>query len=223
MIHKKKLASKIFPGYSRLLDEVNNNAKVSKWIQEHQSNTPIFQSKLDLYKHVNGTACNSSAIDYFEFGVYRGDSIRNWASINSHPDSRFFGFDSFEGLPETWNEVNKAGAFDVGGQIPIIDDPRVQFVKGWFQKTLRQAISHYTPRSRMVIHNDSDLYSSTIFVLTVLDPLIVPGTVLIFDEFSSPLHEFRAFHDYTNAFMKSFEVVGMTADYASQVAFRFTG
>jgi hypothetical protein len=223
MIHKKKLASRIFPIYSKLLEEVNNNAKVRKWIREHKKDTPIFQSKLDLYNHVNATVCNSSAIDYFEFGVYRGDSIRNWASINSHPDSRFFGFDSFEGLPETWNEENKAGTFDVGGRIPEIADPRVQFIKGWFQKTLRQEISRYTPLSRMVIHNDSDLYSSTIFVLTVLDPLIVPGTVLIFDEFSSPLHEFRAFHDYTNSYMRNFELLGMTADYASQVAFRFTG
>lgn len=221
MIHKKMLASKLFPRYSRLLDEVNHNAKVSQWIREHHAGTPTFQSKLELYRHVN-SICTDSAIDYFEFGVYRGDSIRNWASINTNPESRFVGFDSFEGLPEAWNGVNPAGAFDVGGEIPVIDDPRVKFVKGWFQKTLRQEMANYTPRSRLVIHNDSDLYSSTIFVLTVLDPLIVPGTVLIFDEFSSPLHEFRAFHDYTNAYLKRFEVLGMTADYASQVAVRFT-
>lgn len=222
MIHKKRLASRLFPRYSRLLEEINNNAKVSAWIRKHRPTTPVFNSKLDLYRHVN-ESWQGAAIDYFEFGVYRGDSIRNWAAINTNLDSRFFGFDSFEGLPETWNSVNQAGAFDVGGQIPRIDDARVTFFKGWFQDTLRLALANYQPRSRLVIHNDSDLYSSTIFVLTVLDQLIVPGTVLIFDEFSSPLHEFRAFQDYTNAYMKKFKVLGMTADYASQVAIEFTG
>jgi O-methyltransferase len=221
IVHKKKIAYRLFPRYSKIIDEINNNAKVGTWIRDHTT-TLVFPTKPGLYRHVNQAVCGSGPIDYLEFGVYRGDSMRTWTGINTDPNSRFLGFDSFEGLPETWNKKNRTGTFDLGGQMPIIDDTRVKLIKGWFQQTLRPELTRFVPRSRLVIHNDSDLHSSTLFVLTVLDPLIVPGTVLIFDEFSSPLHEFRAFHDYVNAYKRSIEVVGTTTDYASQVAFIFT-
>ena len=58
--------------------------------------------------------------------------MRFWTSINTDPNSQFLGFDSFEGLPETWNKNNKAGTFDAGGRMPMIDDTPVKFIKGWF-------------------------------------------------------------------------------------------
>ena len=58
------------------------------------------------------------AIDYLEFGVYRGASIRAWVGLSAHKESRFIGFDSFEGLPERWSGSLGAGAFDAGGNIP---------------------------------------------------------------------------------------------------------
>jgi hypothetical protein len=45
--------------------------------------------------------------------------------------------------------------------------------------------------------------------------------VIIFDEYSSATHEFRAFADYRGAFWRSATPVAMTADYATQVAFVF--
>ena len=35
---------------------------------------------------------------------------------NSHSDSRFVGFDSFEGLPEDWNSENPKGHFTTQGR-----------------------------------------------------------------------------------------------------------
>ena len=52
-------------------------------------------------------------IDYLEFGVRYGDSLFKWSGLNAHPDSRFIGFDSFEGIPEDWVSVtgeSKKGA-----------------------------------------------------------------------------------------------------------------
>jgi O-methyltransferase len=158
-------------------------------------------------------------IDYLEFGVHKGDSIVRWAELNRNPESRFFGFDSFEGLPEDYNPSYRRGTFDTGSAEPRINDPRVSFVKGWFQRTLPGFVDGFTPRSRLVVHNDSDLYSSTLFVLTEMDRFLVPGTIIIFDEFSSPLHEFRAFHDYLSAYMRESKALAICG-FATQAAFQ---
>ena len=42
----------------------------------------------------------------------------------------------------------------------------------------------FDSRSRLVVNNDSDLYSSTLFTLASLNMLLVPGAVLILDDFS---------------------------------------
>ena len=96
-----------------------------------------------------------TAIDFLEFGVYTGHSIRFWSEMNRDPQSRFIGFDSFEGLPEDWLGNYTKGTFDVGGAVPQIEDERVSFVKGWYQNTLPGFLKGFTPRSRLVVHNDS--------------------------------------------------------------------
>src|SRR5450755_2629181 len=50
---------------------------------------------------------------YLEFGVASGSSFFWWMKKNTHPDSAFRGFDTFEGLPEDWGGYKKgAMAFD---------------------------------------------------------------------------------------------------------------
>ena len=141
--------------------------------------------------------------------------------MNRDPQSRFIGFDSSEGLPEDWLGNYTKGTFDVGGAVPQIDDERVSFIKGWFQNTLPGFLKEFAPRSRLVVHSDSDLYSSTLFTLANLNTLLVPGSVIIFDDFWMPTHVFRAFTDYRSAFWRSAHAVAMTSDYADQVAFVF--
>jgi hypothetical protein len=96
------------------------------------------------------------------------------------------------------------GVFSTQGQTPKLNDARVTFVKGWFQDTLPGFCREFTPRAgnRLVIHLDADLYSSTLYVLSLLDPFITPGTILLFDEFDSVEHEFRAALDYCSAFRR---------------------
>jgi hypothetical protein len=145
-------------------------------------------------------------ITYIEFGVHTGHSISHFAKNNSNPSSRFIGLDSFEGLPEDWGSMQK-GTFDVRGAIPRIDDPRVSFVKGWFQNTWDELKSRLGRLDNLIVHYDADLYSSTLFALTKIDSLSVPYTA-IFDEFAG--HEARALHNYIQAYSATVKFLGKT-------------
>ncbi len=143
----------------------------------------------DLYRYISAKylAEARQPVDYFEFGVFEGESIKYWADLNRHAESRFFGFDSFEGLPEAWNRDNPAGFYSAHGKLPETDDRRIEFIVGWFQKSMPAFLAAYQPKNPLVIHSDSDLYSSTLYSLTAMNAYMVPGTIIIFDEFYDPL------------------------------------
>lgn len=135
---------------------------------------------------------------WLEFGVWKGDSMRYFATLDKHPESRFIGFDSFEGLPEDWRGM-AAERFDVGGAFPDIDDPRVRFVKGWFQNTLPghlESIASEAIDRKIIVHFDADLYSSTLYLLFTLSR-IFDDYHCIFDEISG--HETRALFNFLQA------------------------
>jgi O-methyltransferase len=174
--------------------------------------TPEFASRQELYDHLNWTLLDGgeAPIDFLEFGVFKGDSLRQWCALSTNPRSRFFGFDSFRGLPEYWKPGRPRGAFDRGGGTPAVDDPRVQWVVGWFQDSLPEFLQTYRPAGTLVVHNDSDLYSSTLFCLTSMHAILRPGTLIIFDEFDDILHEFRALTDYCNAYRRTYKIIAHT-------------
>ncbi|MGH8980728.1 MAG: class I SAM-dependent methyltransferase [Acidimicrobiales bacterium] len=126
---------------------------------------------------------------YLEFGVYRGRTIRYWASRVRAPEAHFVGFDSFEGLPEDWQAGAGRGSFSVGTP-PDIDDPRVSFVVGWFTETL----ADFDPpaHDQLVVNLDCDLYSSTTRVLDWLATRLRPGTIVYFDDLFNRDHQWRA-------------------------------
>jgi hypothetical protein len=70
-------------------------------------------------------------IDYWEFGVFKGESLKWWRSNIPHPKSRFVGFDTFTGLPERWRATEPEGAFNVYGRLPDIKDSRCSFESGF--------------------------------------------------------------------------------------------
>lgn len=149
---------------------------------------------------------------YMEFGVFEGEATRYWSRILTNPSAKLHGFDSFEGLPEAWIEskrVRGAGHFSTGGAIPVIDDPRVQFFKGWFDQTL--AAYDVPEHEVLVINFDADLYSSTRCVFDKMAPYILPGTWLYFDEFNDPQHELRAFMEFLSTSPYKFVLRGGTA------------
>jgi O-methyltransferase len=166
-----------------------------------------------MYRYVHSSLIGQDPIDYLEFGVFQGESIRYWVNLHTHPDSNFVGFDSFQGLPDQWG-THKKGAFDLGGATPQINDSRVQFIKGWFDNTIPPFAREFKPKNRPVLHLDADLYGSTMLALVQLGPSLAKGSLLFFDEFFARDHEFRALMDWQAIYHRSFRVVAETGDYA---------
>jgi O-methyltransferase len=172
-----------------------------------------FSDRAEMHRYVYESCVKGEAMDYLEFGVYQGDSMRQWVSLNQHKHSRFFGFDSFEGLPEDWRPGQGKGHFDAGGAMPRIDDQRVKFVKGWFEDTIPPFVRSFSPNNRLLMHVDADLYSSAMLALVHFGPFMSKGTLLIFDEFYDREHEFKALMDWQRIYRKNFRIVAEMDNY----------
>jgi len=143
---------------------------------------------------------------YLEFGVFEGRSMRWWSRHLPHAGAKLVGFDSFEGLPETWRPGFGAGRFSTGGP-PDIDDQRVSFAVGWFDDTLSNF--DMPEHDQLIINIDSDLYSSALTVLNWVEPYLKAGTLIYFDEFSDRDHEMRAFHELATRSSHQFRPLGI--------------
>ena len=117
-----------------------------------------------------------------EFGVYNALTL-NALARHCKPEI-VWGFDSFQGLPEFWNMHNNqglaAGYFAVE-QLPQVES-NAKLVAGWFNDTLPSWLIENVDPVRL-LHIDCDIYSSAHFVLNTLNSRILPGTVIVFDDF----------------------------------------
>jgi O-methyltransferase len=202
----RETVARILPNGLPFAETLNNNAAFVALRRNRFSDCLEFAERIELYRHI--AALTAGPIDYLEFGVWKGEATDAWRKLNTHPDSRFVGFDTFDGLPEDWEANHPKGTFSTGGVEPTIDDVRVSFVKGLFQDTLRGYLTTNPPHNRLVVNIDCDLYSATLFVLGTLDRFFTSGTVIIFDDFYSMNHETKAFLDYDRSFGRTWKALG---------------
>jgi Methyltransferase domain len=170
-----------------------NYLRIGRWMRDRGYDlVPKVRNRWQVFDAISSRLKNERVL-YLEFGVYQGASIRYWASQLTHPDARLHGFDSFEGLPESWGPYTK-GHFSTDGKIPAVDDSRVTFFKGWFDEVLPS----YKPPAHdvLLIVMDADLYSSTLYVLNQMRQYIRPGTFIYFDEMNHVDHEPKAFAEF---------------------------
>ena len=173
-----------------------NRAKLDAWHYIKSVNNKdlaIIGSGIQVFK-----ACIDAAIVdglVLEFGVRFGTSIRQIAAL---VDQDVHGFDSFQGLPESWH-AEAEGSYSTKGTIPAVPK-NVTLHDGWFEETLPKFVEEH-PEPVRFMNIDCDLYSSTKTVLDLLAKQIIPGTVIVFDEYIGNEHwredEFKAFQEAT--------------------------
>lgn len=139
--------------------------------------------------------------DYYEFGVFKGYAFlhaQHEARRLGLDSMRFFGFDSFEGLPEVDGvDATAHGEFYKGqyacGKDEVVrnldargvDWDRTFLVEGYFDRSLTAELrARHQMKPAAVALVDCDLYSSTRDVLQFLDTLIRPGSILLMDDWN---------------------------------------
>ena len=157
-----------------------------------------------------------------EFGVATGRSIRLTRELLPL-DTQIHGFDTFTGLPVAWGD-EPAGSYSTGGAIPKMmeegggaDDEKsnVVFHQGLFRDTIPKFLSTIDPGRPLAYANiDCDLYGSTRDVLEAFHGRIIPGTVLVFDEYlchpSWRQDEFRAWRECCKRFGWQYEYLAFS-------------
>ena len=197
---------------SKILELVHKESTKEsiKYICENGSNSIIFRDRREMFKFVFEEHVKTNDYKdklFLEFGVFEGWSINVCSSLI--PEVKFYGFDSFEGLPETWNSQFFKGSFDVKGNLPKVND-NVSLIKGYFNETLPKFLEEHKEKAAF-IHIDCDLYSSTKTIFDNIYDRIVPNTVIQFDEYYNypgwRNHEFKAFQEFCKKYSVEYEYI----------------
>lgn len=138
--------------------------------------------------------------DYYEFGVYFGGSFQH-AQREAHRlnlnGTRFWGFDSFRGLPEVADTDLDAGFHSGAYTCDRATTERLlnqwgfdwscaDLIEGWYEDTLTSTLAaEKDMKPAAVVAVDCDLYKSTVPVLRFMSPLLQSGTVIIFDDWGN--------------------------------------
>ena len=139
--------------------------------------------------------------DYYEFGLYKGYTFYTayrTAMRMGLVQTRFFGFDSFQGLPQV-EDMDRAGGRFFKGQFACsreqveksllkngLDFNKIRLIEGFYEDTLTDELKNTIEAGPAgVVLLDCDLYSSTNTALSWLEGLIVDKTVVLFDDWYS--------------------------------------
>jgi predicted O-methyltransferase YrrM len=190
----------------------------AEYLWLNMAGVSYLKDKYSLLSHSLSMAHNDGL--YLEFGVYKGASI-NYIAKNVSQTITIYGFDAFTGLPNFWRPGYGKGLFDLGGNLPKVAS-NVSLQRGWFNETLPAFINKHK-QSIAFIHIDCDLYSSTKTIFNELSDCILPGCIIVFDEYLNhpgwQENEFRAFQEFIQDTGRKYEYIGYVCN-DEQVAVR---
>ena len=186
----------------------------AKYYTEHMLQVRNFDNKENLLAYCVSQLDPQRAGLALEFGVASGKTINHIAGF--HP-GLVYGFDSFQGLPETWRTGFEQGAF--AGELPSVAS-NVELVVGWFEESLK-TFAPLQEQEVSFIHMDCDLYSSTKTVFEHTAPRFAEDVWIVFDEYWNypgwQAHEHKALQELVAETGMSYEYVGIVAN-SQQVA-----
>jgi hypothetical protein len=180
---------------------------------------PQYAARKELWNYSLSWVADHS-LAWCEFGVGEGETL-DWFASRKPRRNQLFGFDSFEGIPEHW-AIYPSGHWKAK---PYTSNRRdVIVVQGMFEQSLTpEVVATIGPIG--LLHVDCDLYSSTRTVFDRIGALVVPGTVIIFDElynyFGWEAHEARAFLEFVVA--ENLEIEYLARTPTCQVSLRVIG
>ena len=192
-LHKRKFLKKL-----GLLDFTESLKKKFAYIEKNFSPcTPHLLLAVHKGLHWCEEKNPSEVGDYLEFGIFRGFTFwyaQALARDMGIQNMRFFGFDSFFGLPPL-EGIDKEGEFQEGAYYSSkkevekflnqygVDWDRTHLFEGLFQKTLTKATreKHGLKKCSLCVI-DCDLYESTRLALDFIEPLIGDSMVILFDD-----------------------------------------
>ena len=145
-----------------------------------------------------------------ECGVFKGQSLLTFsklADIQCAGDTlkRVIGFDTFEGFPELTDQDGAPdekrdkveGGWDASDFLPTLQSiveiaqrdsfiprfKRIELVKGDVCETIPEYVENNPGLRISLLHLDLDLFEPTLAALTHLYPLVVPGGLVVLDEY----------------------------------------
>jgi hypothetical protein len=135
--------------------------------------------------------------DYLEFGVFQGRTFipaYHFAQRNNLKGMRFYGFDSFAGLPAIKGN-DEGGEFTQGQYCLSLEQfkkliskrgvrlDKIDLVKGWYDEVLNDGTrKHLSLEKAALVFVDCDLYESTVPVLNFITDYLQSGTIIAFDD-----------------------------------------
>ena len=182
----------------------------ARYVIANMRAVPNFKVDYDLHDWIVRTQLDSTLGSglFAEFGVATARTINHIARLK--PNHIIHGFDSFKGLPEDWTSRMPKGFF-ARSSVPKVQN-NVNLHVGWFNDTLPKFKAEHGNTPLQLLHIDSDLYSSAVTILETLKDNIVPGTVIIFDEYLNypgwELDEFKAWQEHVAKYNIKYEYIG---------------
>ena len=224
-IDPKQTEAKILAQAFKNLDDNIKNLKMIKsdhhysrsvkWFFSLPNIPKIFFNRWALFNEI--IKISDKSRPFYEFGVWNGISFKYLKKFFKQG----YGFDTFEGIPDTWHKEPK-GSYSSYGQIPKIKGGN--FVVGKFQDELPKFFSKKRPKASL-INFDADLYSSTICALENCKEIIDKKTILVFDEFFMNKNweedEFKAINEFCEKYNFKYKVIAVSF-FSKQVAVRLT-
>jgi len=134
-----------------------------------------------LWERMADRIDRSRPLFVLEFGVAWGYATEHWLQLLAGRDVEWHGFDRFTGLPGGWRGMPE-GTFDASGNVPAIDDPRVNWHVGDVEDTIGDLDLSSARDAQWMILFDLDLYEPTALAWRVLAPMLKAGDLLYFDE-----------------------------------------